>query len=642
MKSKNNKKGFTLVEIIIVVSILVVVATIFSVNMISTLNKNKEKEEENVITVVKTAAETYIAVNPEKFEDLYEGYGYVDVTIDELIDNGLLNDDIRNQLTEDVVRVTLATGDFLDVTYPIAETDKELTAWSMVAEYLNIDYDSKTNSNTWCNNKSNVYKGLKDANYTNLVNYAAVTSKMYLMDNSARGAQYEGNYFGEEVNLEVSSCNVNPQVAGTYNITYKFKDPALGTEKTVNRPVYVRTSTNDVVKFEAIINNGKHLMINADSTNVPIRITEIYKDGSKKPYDVTISDINSIGYEISGFATNKAGSFTANVKSKKTNSDGSVPKAVKASYLIIDSFVQLLAGSPDCTQSATSGSGCYFRGEQENNYVNYYGKTFRIYYVNGNTSSMKMIYDGDYKTAPYGQIGQCISSGCCNNGRIAYITLGDNTSGFGATMSTHLNEFNNSLGGSNLKYLQSQTFTSYYNEQDYSLRTNSSTYKNLLSVAGNITNNAIKQKTMTTKVSLLQVNEYSNIANCTSESECETETVCTDSTSSKNNCYTGTFCTPKYTCSSKSNYLNKGSNFWLLEFYSVRLGVGAYNAGVSAAEAQEFIVTSDGDISHDGATKAFNSSTVNTSSNGIRPTLQLDNPKVASGDGSKSNPYVIK
>ena len=641
-----SKKGFTLVEIIVVVAILVVIAGIFSVNMINTLNKNKEEENKSVVTQITSAADAYVSTNPEEVERLYNGYGYVDIKVGELRDNGLLSEELKNPETgerisdDEIVRVRLELGDNVGFTYPLSEEEKNAQAWSMIAQDLTIDYSSTTTSAAWCSNDKNKYSGLYDSNYVNKGNYADVTSKLYLEDNSGtdttKGKMFDGDYFAD-AKLEATSCNVNPQVAGSYIITYKYTDPSSKVEKTMNRNVHVATSTNDVISFTAVINEGKKIMLGA--TNVPIAITETYKDGKTATFESTTNNLGGIKYSIEKFDTSKVGTRNAYVSTMKTNSDGSRPESQQPSYTVTDSFVEIIGSSPECTPQ--SGSECYFRGEQEGNYVNYYGKIFRIYYINKDTNNMKIVFDGNYITAPYGQIGGCISS-CCNNGRRAYISLGDDSNGFGNTMDSHLNNFYVSLnGGGTLRFLQSQSFRGFYNAQDYSLRTNNSTYANELSVAGHITTNAIKERTMSTKVSLLQLNEYANIANCTSRSVCKTDTVCTDSTSSHNNCFTSTFCTPEYTCADSTNYLNKGSNFWLLEFYSARLGVGAYNSGVSAAEAKEFMVTSDGGVSNDGAFKPVGGSSITTASNGVRPTLLLNNPKIISGNGTKETPYVI-
>ncbi len=595
-----NKKGFTLVEIIVVIAILVVIAGIFSVNMIKSLNKNKEEENVNIVAQIKSAADAYVSANPEEVDSLYNGYGYVDIPVGNLRDAGLLDEDLKDAETgvkisdDEIVRVKLEKGSLINFIYPVSEEEKNSKAWSLVAEDLFVDYDEKINTDTWCSSNNNIYSGLYDSNYSNLGNYAEVKSKLYLMDNSESGKYYSDNYF-EDAKLSVTACNVNPQIAGTYQITYTYIDPSLNTEKTLNRTVYVNTSSNDVISFTAVINDNKDIVLGASSSKVTI--TEKYKDGSTAKLDTDTSSMTNLKYEIEGFTTSTTGTRTATISSTKVNSDGSTPSAQKANYKVTDSLADVIEDSDECTPSS-SGSGCYYKGEQDGNYVKYYNKVFRIYYKNGN--SVKIIYDGNYLNAPYGQVGDCTNNSCCNSGRYVYVALGDSAgSGIGKTMDSYLDDFYNSLNrGSSLIYLQSQTFNSYYNSSDYSSK--------------------LSSRTMSKKVALLQLNDYKEIAKCTNNSN----------------------------CSAYNNYLVKNA-FWLLDYYSSEIGAGTYNRGQNAANAYEYYVTTSGTISYGGSYKTrtsqydYYTNSVITSRYSVKPTIQLNNAKITGGSGTETDPYVI-
>ena len=595
-----DKKGFTLVEIIIVIAILIVIAGIFSVNLINSLNKNREEENVNIVAQIKSAADAYVSTNPEEVDKLYNGYGYVDIPIGDLRNAGLLDEDLSDAETgvkisdEEIVRVKLEKGSLVNFIYPVSEEEKNSKAWSLVAEDLFVDYDEKTSTDSWCGNNNNIYSGLYDSKYSNLSNYAEVKSKLYLMDNSEDGKFYSDNYF-EDAKFSVTACNVNPQIAGTYQITYQYIDPSLKTEKTVNRTVYVNTSNNDVISFTAVINDNKDIVLGA--ANAKVTITEKYKDGSTAKLDTRTDTMSSLKYEIEGFTTSTTGTRTATISSTKVNSDGSTPSSQKANYKVTDLLTDVIDDSDDCTPS-TNGVGCYYKGEQDGNYVKYYNKLFRIYYKNGN--SVKIIYNGNYVNAPYGQVGDCTNNSCCNSGRYVYVSLGDSAgSGIGKTMDSYLDDFYSSLNkGSSLIYLQSQTFNSYYNSSDYSGRLNS--------------------RMLSKKVALLQLNEYKEIAKCTSNSS----------------------------CSAYNNYL-VGNTFWLLDYYSSSVGAGTYNRGENAANAYEYIVTSNGRISQGGSYKTrtsqydYYTSSVITSRYSVKPTIQLNNAKITGGSGTETDPYVI-
>lgn len=349
---KKNKKGFTLVEIIIVISLLIVIAGIFSINIIASLNKQKVEENENVVSQILSAASTYVSVNPDEVENLYNGYGYVDIPVGHLRDAGLLSEEIKNSETgekikdEEKVRIKLNLGDYLDFTYPV---QKDTAAWKFIVEDLTINYDGGYTGN-WCNNSTggvrNVFTGLVTAPFD--PKYPDWPSKMYLMNNKENDAErfrmFSGNYFdtsAQGTNLRVESCNVNPKSVGTYTITYKYFDKELNTEKTANRTVYVNSSKDDVISFTAAINidpaTGKETPIVRGEVreNVPIRITETYRNGSST-FTELVKNLEKRGYDIQDFTTQKVGSnLIATVSRSQANSDGSYPAPQKPKYNVI-------------------------------------------------------------------------------------------------------------------------------------------------------------------------------------------------------------------------------------------------------------------------------------------------------------------
>ncbi|MCI7554025.1 MAG: type II secretion system GspH family protein [Tenericutes bacterium] len=125
-----NKKGFTLVEIIAVIVLLVTIGGIFTVSMVRKLN-DKENNKDTVKQII-SAADAYVSANKEEIEKLYEGYNFVDITIKDLKNNGLLNDDIIDSNTnekysdDEKVRITL-NGSTGTVEFTISPEEKDNT-----------------------------------------------------------------------------------------------------------------------------------------------------------------------------------------------------------------------------------------------------------------------------------------------------------------------------------------------------------------------------------------------------------------------------------------------------------------------------------------------------------------------------------
>ncbi|MCI8498029.1 MAG: type II secretion system protein, partial [Bacilli bacterium] len=93
---KKSKKGFTLLEIIVVIGLLVVIAGIFSLNIIKTLKRQETDANKNIEEQIIAAANAYVSMNPEAVEKLYNSYGYVDIPVGTLRDAGFLSEEIKN------------------------------------------------------------------------------------------------------------------------------------------------------------------------------------------------------------------------------------------------------------------------------------------------------------------------------------------------------------------------------------------------------------------------------------------------------------------------------------------------------------------------------------------------------------------
>ncbi len=84
-----NKKGFTLVEIIICIALLAVIGTTTFIGFKSA--KNKEKTKEKIISDIISAADVYYSMNSDIKDKLANNYGYHVLSIDDLKKEGLLD-----------------------------------------------------------------------------------------------------------------------------------------------------------------------------------------------------------------------------------------------------------------------------------------------------------------------------------------------------------------------------------------------------------------------------------------------------------------------------------------------------------------------------------------------------------------------
>jgi len=366
---KKSKKGFTLLEIIVVIGLLVVIAGIFSLNIIKTLKRQETDANKNIEEQIIAAANAYVSMNPEAVEKLYNSYGYVDIPVGTLRDAGFLSEEIKNVETgenvsdDELVRVRFDVLDHLEYTYPADKGDTS-DAWALIADNITITIGEYTGED-WCSVEENKYSGLIRNPSTD---YGKYKSNLYLINNKPgeeQGRMYSGDYFatGEDgVNLRATSCNVNAKKIGTYNITYTYKDPETHIERSSNRTVFVRPDVNDISSFTAEFLTNP-IVKGFSEDRVQVSIEETLLDGSKvKLPPIAVSELEKKGYKLTGFSTaSVVTNKDATLEKVKANSDGSKPNPTtrKMKYTVYDNTYTLTFNGNGGTPSKTNMSVKY-------------------------------------------------------------------------------------------------------------------------------------------------------------------------------------------------------------------------------------------------------------------------------------------
>lgn len=139
IKFNKNKKGFTLVELLVTIVLLGVVATIIVYNMTNVSTTTKESDYEKFVAAVKSAAAVYADTNPDVFNDLYVNKAFLYITVKDLVTNGLYDADTINPYTEEkigfdeIIKANLdSSSGQLTFTYPV-DKDKEQKESFLVA-----------------------------------------------------------------------------------------------------------------------------------------------------------------------------------------------------------------------------------------------------------------------------------------------------------------------------------------------------------------------------------------------------------------------------------------------------------------------------------------------------------------------------
>ena len=129
MKKLNNK-GFTLVEVLAVLVILVVIMSIAIPNISSSLERSKSKQDDARKKILISAAELYVADNKNTVYNNLDGDGEYRISLDKLVENGYVTEDqvkdsSGDDFKEDIIFIKPSTFCFEDDAKCLGTGDSE-------------------------------------------------------------------------------------------------------------------------------------------------------------------------------------------------------------------------------------------------------------------------------------------------------------------------------------------------------------------------------------------------------------------------------------------------------------------------------------------------------------------------------------
>ena len=110
-----NKKGFTLIELIMVIVLIAILSLILIPNIFTLLNKSKISSCESLKKNIESAAKTYVINN--KYELNFSCNTPKDITLETLIIAGDLKVDSSGQITNPLDDSIIALSNTISVTY---------------------------------------------------------------------------------------------------------------------------------------------------------------------------------------------------------------------------------------------------------------------------------------------------------------------------------------------------------------------------------------------------------------------------------------------------------------------------------------------------------------------------------------------
>ena len=106
------KNGFTLIELMVTISLIVLIGIVAVVNVRNLINDSKQKAYATLVKTIEDSAKSYTYLNTSSINTLITANGYAEVTILELQQSDLLDTTLTNPVnnqeidTSDKVRIT--------------------------------------------------------------------------------------------------------------------------------------------------------------------------------------------------------------------------------------------------------------------------------------------------------------------------------------------------------------------------------------------------------------------------------------------------------------------------------------------------------------------------------------------------------
>ena len=125
-----NKKGFTLVEILVSIGLLALLGSVIAISLNRVFKDNNKRHYNEYVEKIKSSAMLFVNNTVDIINDLNDN-SFKIITIGDLIDNGYVNDSLVNPSTdekvgkEEKIQVSYDSDHELIVTYPYTNDNKE-------------------------------------------------------------------------------------------------------------------------------------------------------------------------------------------------------------------------------------------------------------------------------------------------------------------------------------------------------------------------------------------------------------------------------------------------------------------------------------------------------------------------------------
>ena len=229
-----NKKGFTLIEIIVSVGLLALIGVAVGISLNKTFKNQEKINYQEYVDKVKSAALLYANNTTQITNELNSNASFKILKVEELINNGYINKSLENPKTKekvnknDEIRIYYNENNELVVEYPYNKSEDDVYLYTM-----NYSITYKSNESNDSNNLC--YKDINKSTLQ-LINSESGTKVRDLTINSTIKAYMEDGSI-------CSDDKINVEKVGTYKIRYEYTTDGKSLEESENKKTAERTIT---------------------------------------------------------------------------------------------------------------------------------------------------------------------------------------------------------------------------------------------------------------------------------------------------------------------------------------------------------------------------------------------------------------
>jgi prepilin-type N-terminal cleavage/methylation domain-containing protein len=380
-----NKKGFTLLEVLVIIVLLGVLSSVIIPSAFKVIQDSKNRSYRTLIDTIENNANLYISDHRDDIETAISSTGSYDLTLDDLVDEGLLKAPIINPKTDKAIPLTKKVTIKLDEdgVYQICYEDNE--ACSSLENNAVIAFGTNGNSTyaksrstsvtvtdnlgvneaslkyLWTKSSSEITESVMNANGTSFTNGATInspigiTGRYYLWilakNNSAdvtikrTNAFYLDNatptiIFGTNGNSTYAkSRSTSVTISDAYSginsssLKYLWSQSSSGiTESDINTSGTTLTSES-VINSPAGVTGGYYLWILAKDNvnNTAVIKTNVFNLDNTKPV-ITMSGSSPVTINVGSTYTDAGATATDNI-------DGNITISIQKTSKVTPSAV---------------------------------------------------------------------------------------------------------------------------------------------------------------------------------------------------------------------------------------------------------------------------------------------------------------